>query len=771
MVGEARPLSGRLAVEVTSFIGRRHELAEVKRLLSDGRLVTLIGVGGSGKTRLALRVAAETRRAYTCGVWQVDLGPLTDGALLGHAVADALDLPDQVGHRPEQAVIEYLRDRQVLLILDGCEHLRAACAAFAGDLLRGTDRVRVLCTSRQPLHVAGELVFAVPPLAVPDPERPPPPDAAARYPALRLFVARAAAAAPGFTLTPANQPAVARICAALDGLPLAIELAAAQLRMRSVEQVEAGLADRFRLLSTRHATPARHRTLEATFDWSYALCSPAEQGLWRRLAVFTDGFDDDAVGYVCASGSPPLDVISGLVDKSVLLRTGPGRYQLLDTVREYGLARLRDHAGTGAGDDELVLRRRHRDHYLRLAEQAEADWFGADQEYTYHRIRAEHANLQSALDFCLTTPGEAETGLTLAGTLWFFWAACGYQAEGRHWLERGLAVRTPGGAGPAGSGPAARKAAWALASILVAQGELARARALATRCIADAERAGDGYLVAASLQVRATAALWSDESDRARAVFAEAAARFAALGVVNSNVLMNRAELALTMVMHGELDAAEQMCHQVRDDCVEHGERWGLAWALHVLAVIAGTRGDLAEATGYARECLAIHQAFHNLTGIALVVELLASLDGSPHRTAALHGIADRLWQVLGRRMFGSAYLDAVHREAAGRARHALGDEGYDEGFRFGAGLALDEAVEYGLHDEPAAPWTPGEPELLTPREREVAELLAEGLSNREIAARLVTSQRTAETHVQNILRKLGFTTRAQIADWAADRP
>ncbi len=771
MAGDARPLSGRLAVEVTSFVGRRYELAEVNRLLSTGRLVTLIGVGGSGKTRLALRVAAETRRAYTCGAWQVDLGPLTDGALLGHAVADALDLPDQIGRQPEQAVVEHLRDRQVLLVLDGCEHLREACAAFVGDLLREADQVRVLCTSRQPLHVAGELVFPVPPLPVPDPERSSPPDAGARYPALRLFAARATAAAAGFTLTPANQPAVARICAALDGLPLAIELAAAQLRMRSVEQVEAGLADRFRLLSTRHATPARHRTLEATFDWSYALCSPAERELWRRLAVFTDGFDDDAVGYVCANGSPPLDVISGLVDKSVLLRTEPGRYQLLDTVREYGLARLR--AGTG---DEVALRRRHRDHYLRLAEQAEADWFGADQEYTYHRIRAEHANLQSALDFCLTTPGEAETGLALAGTLWFFWAACGYQAEGRHWLERGLALCTlrgsgPACSGPACSGPAGRKATWALATILVAQGELARARALATRCLADAERAGDEYLVAAALQVRATAALWSDQSDPARALFAEAADRFAALGVVNSNVLMNQAELALTMVMHGELDAAEQMCHRIRDDCTGRGERWGLAWALHVLAVIAGTRGDLVGATGCARECLAIHQAFHNLTGIALVAELLATLDGTPHRTAVLHGIADRMWQVLGRRMFGSAYLDAVHREAAARAREALGDDGYDEAFRFGAGLALDDAVEYGLHDEPAAPRTPGgEPELLTPREREVAELLAEGLSNREIAGRLVTSQRTAETHVQNILRKLGFTTRAQIADWVADR-
>ena len=292
--------SSRLPAEVTEFVGRRQEVAEIKRLLGGARLVTLTGVGGSGKTRLALRVADESLRTFADGVWQVDLAPVTDGSLVEYAVAATLGIRDQSERPLADIVADYLRDRQVLLVLDNCEHVLDGCAAFAGRALRDAAGLRLLCTSRQPLDVVGEHVCTVTPLAYPEAGRAVAPDAVARYPALALFAIRASAVVPGFALTTTNVATVAEICRRLDGLPLAIELAAARLRMVSVDQLAGYLRDGFPALAARAANPVWHRTLESAFGWSYGLCSPRERAVWARVSVFVDSFGLAAAEHVCA---------------------------------------------------------------------------------------------------------------------------------------------------------------------------------------------------------------------------------------------------------------------------------------------------------------------------------------------------------------------------------------------------------------------------------------------------------------------------------------
>ena len=751
---------GWLPAEVTTFVGRRGEVAEVKRLLSAARLLTLTGVGGSGKSRLGLRVAIELRRAYTDGVWYVDLSALSDPSLLGHAIAEALGIPDRSDRPPADVLVDYLRDRQLLLVLDGCEAVLDDCAMVVANALREAPELRILCTSRQRLGILGEHLWTVAPLAVPDPEQPLPAGAASRYPGLSLFLERARAAAADFTMTTDNQAAVLRVCASLDGLPLAIELAAAQLRMLTVEQVAAGLDDRFRLLAARYASPARHRTLEATFDWSFALCSPAEQELWTRLSVFAGTFDAASVDAVCGSG----ECLPALVDKSVLVRED-GRYQLLDTVREYGLGRLRA-LGDGA---EAELRRHHGDHYLAVARKAEHDWFSPRQEQTFRDMLREQPNLRSALEHGLSTPGGAEAALDLAGTLWFLWSACGSLAEGRHWLERALAA-------DGAPGRIRTKALWAAAGVAVAQGDRRHAEELMGEGLAQARGAGDDLAIAYALQVLGTVALWDDDLPGAGDLFANADERYTVLGELNGNVLMNRAQLAMVLASQGELDRAAALCEDVRKACTARGERWALAWALHVLAVVSAARGDIETATEHARYCLRTHHVFNNVTGMAMIMELLAGLalaKDATVRVATLHGVADQLWAALGQPRFGSSpTMEAQHAGCEQHTRRLLGDDGYDSAFSHGRELPLDDAVAYGLgveSDLPAVELDTVPYATLTPREREVAELVSRGLSNKEIAAELVTSQRTAETHVQNILRKLGFTSRAQIASWAGE--
>src|SRR5215469_11893319 len=352
-------VTGNLPAELTSFVGRRHELAEVKRLLADSRLVTLTGIGGVGKTRLALRAAAGLRRAFRDGVWLVRLDQLRDEALLAQAVAGALGLQDRAGYTPAAALAEYLAGRQLLLVLDNCEHLVDAAAKLADQLLRAAGGLRVLATSREALTITAETVLAVPPLPAPDAGERLSVAELERFAAVRLFAERAAQVVPGFAVTEANEAAVAGICRRLEGLPLAIELAAARLPVLSAEQIDERLGDRLGLLTRGGRTrPARQQTLRASVEWSYELCSPAERLLWARCSVFAGGFELDAAEGICADHRLPagdmLELLAALAGKSVLAvehGEGVARYRLPETLREYGQERLQE-----SGED-TVLRR------------------------------------------------------------------------------------------------------------------------------------------------------------------------------------------------------------------------------------------------------------------------------------------------------------------------------------------------------------------------------------------------------------------------------
>ena len=437
----ARRGVGNLPAELTSFVGRRGEVAEVRRLLAESRLVTLTGVGGVGKTRLALRAAARLRRAFRDGVWLVQLDQLREGALVAQAIAGALGLHGRAG-APEEALADYVADRQLLLVLDNCEQLVDAAAKLADLLLRGAAGLRVLATSRESLNIVGETVLPLAPLPAPEARRPLTLAELARFPAVALFADRAGHAVPGFAVTTANMAAVAGICRRVEGLPLALELAAARLRVLSPEQIEARLGDRLGLLTGGcRANPARQQTLRASIEWSYELCSGPERLLWARLSVFAGGFELDAAEGICAddrlAAGDVLDLLAALADKSVLIAEhgegGGVRYRLPETLREYGKERLQE------SGEYPTLRRRHRDWYEQLARQADAGWLSPQMTDRVARLFREHANVQAAQDFCQAEPGEAEAGLRIAMHVWtFYYRNAGYLSEGRYWVGQAL---------------------------------------------------------------------------------------------------------------------------------------------------------------------------------------------------------------------------------------------------------------------------------------------------------------------------------------------
>ncbi|MET0495106.1 MAG: AAA family ATPase, partial [Actinoplanes sp.] len=414
----SRGLLGNLPAEVTSFVGRRHDVTSVRRMLSTSRLVTLTGAGGVGKTRLGQRVGLEVRRAFPDGVWLVELAELRDEDLVAVTVAEALGVREESVRPDAPGLADFLADRRALLILDNCEHLVAACADLAEKLLRACPDLSILVTSRQPLRIAGEATLTVQPLSVPEPDAACTPADLPRYESASLLVERATAVLPGFEVTEANAATIAALCQALEGMPLAIELAVARLRVLTLEQILDRLTDRYRLLTSgaRNA-PARQQTLRALIDWSWELCSERERVLWSRLSVFSGGFELDAAEHIATDETLPaeaiLDLVASLVDQSVISRTGDGpraRYKMLEVVREYGAARLAEAEG------QLVVGRRHSEWYARLAAYGDAQWVSPDQAALMLRLRHEQANLRVALEFAVTE-GPPELALRFAADL------------------------------------------------------------------------------------------------------------------------------------------------------------------------------------------------------------------------------------------------------------------------------------------------------------------------------------------------------------------
>ncbi|MQY13694.1 putative HTH-type transcriptional regulator [Streptomyces sp. RB5] len=688
MCGDDAGFRRRIPTDSALFVGRENELARLANLLGETRLITLTGVGGVGKTRIALRAAETLAEGFRDGARTVALAGLRDPALVVHAVAAALGVTDHTTRPLADVLAAHLSDRRALLVLDTCEHLLDVVADLTARLLRAAPGLHVLTTSRQPLGVPGERLLVVEPLS-------------ADTDAVTLFTERAAAA--GFTLDPDHRPAAEEICRRLEGLPLAVELAAGRLRTQTPAEVLERLDDRFRELTDDRTDGAardpRHRALRTAVGWSHELCTPAERLLWARLSVFAGDFSLEAAEAVC--GGEELEdidqLIGGLVEKSVLARlAGRDRYRMLDTIRAYGGDWLR------ALGEETDQRVRHRDWCLELAETGESQWWGPGQADVFRHTAGEHEQLRAALDFCLTTPGHEQVGLRLAGALWFYWAGCGLLGEGRYWLDRTLAldpIRTPDRA----------KALWVCGYVAVLQGDTESAVRLLEECRAQALRTGDDRALAYAVHRLGCARLINDEHAAAEPLFEDALHRYAELAELNSNVVMARVELAMSVAFQGRLAAAVNLCEEARYICEVYGERWTKAYALYVLSFAELSAGRLPEATALARECLRVNHEFRDLVGLVLPLELLAliaALEGEGRRAAALQGAASGIWRRVGVPLFGSAYFNHPHERGVRLARELLGDRGYTDAAREGAALCLDDAVGVAL-GEPRLPEVP----------------------------------------------------------------
>lgn len=764
-----RSVGHRLPADLTSFEGRRSDLSNVKQLLAETRLLTLTGFGGVGKTRIALRAARELARTSADGAAWVELAPLRDPALLRQTVVEALDMGDLPGRDTWSVALDHLAERRVLLVLDNCEHLQADVAELVDEMLRQAPGLRILATSRQVLGVPGETVLCVSPLPVPPVERADEPGVASLYPSLALFRERATAVIPDFELTPANQKAAVELCRKLEGIPLAIELAAVKLRVLGLDDLVSRLDARLDVL--RHSTrtgPARHRTIEATIDWSYDLCTEDERMLWARSSIFVGGFSVEAAEDVCSGGALPraavLDVIEGLVEKSVLTRAdtqGRVRFGMLEPLREHGLARLRD---LGEYDEQV---HRHLEWVEELLREACLQWFGPTQEQWCTTLRLEQANIRAAAEHCLGHPECVERVLPMLGEPWFLWVAL-FLDEGRQWLERAVA------ANPDPTPPRA-VALGTLAYIASLQGDWPRADEAAELAREIGIASGEPRIEAYSVHMAGLASLFNDNA-RSRHRLAVAMDLYDGHDVLDDHMVALRIQLALAQLFGGQLDAARAHFDWCRDLCTLTGERWLLSYALYGLGFIEKLEGRTELAIELAREALEIKWFFRDLCGLSTTMDLLAwaQVDAGRFQDAAcLLGAADSLWTSFGVRLFGSAdWLENMH-VAEQSARDQLGPRVFDAAFHAGAALERGAAITLALGraEVPTATDLAGqEPVRLTRREEQISLLIAEGLSNRAIAERLVISPRTAEGHVENLLAKLGFHSRSQIATWVGER-
>ena len=735
-----------LPLQLTSFVGREREMAEVRRLLGANRLLTLTGTGGCGKTRLALQVAAEVlairSEEYSDGVWLVELAPLTDPALVAQTVAFTLGLREVPGEPILTTAQRYLKPKHLLLVLDNCEHLLDTCAYLVEALLRACSQLRVLATSREMLGVAGEAVWRVPSMAAPDPRELPPLDELARYESVRLFVERVKLIHPDFAVMGQNGLAVAQICWRLDGFPLAIELAAASLAALSVEQVATRLSDRFRLLTGGSRTALRRQqTLRATIDWSYLLLSEPEKVLLRRLAVFAGGWSLEAAESVCEGegivSEDVLDLLSGLVRKSLVAveeRGAEDRYRLSETIRQYAAEKLSDPGESAA------VRDRHRDWCLGLVGSLEAGGFvGSDCGVLLDQMEVEHDNLRAALAWCLeTNPG---AGLRLAAGqaprqwagVWALWLLRGYPTEGRRWLHDLLDAapeRTP-----------TRSVALTAASWLaVDQGDVAEAESLAEEALAIARETGDRVSTAVALLSLAEAAALRDDYARARTLLEEARAIGLSVGVVD---VAGRAMQGLGVVAfwEGDEQEAEARYEEALSLCCEGGAALIAAFVLANLGILAGFRGDHTRARACLEESIAILRKARALAalgvylfnqgyfeglagsyarGVELLHESLRLLQRQGHgpRLAwALYylGVVEVRCGLLARgvrlmaagsgagpSVWGAKRQRIEHEpEAALRAARAeLGEEAFARAWAEGQAMSLEQAVEYALQDE-----------------------------------------------------------------------
>lgn len=750
---------GNLPVEVTNFVGRRAEAAQLKRALEGHRAVTLTGTGGVGKTRLALRVAADTHRAFDDGVWFVELDDVSDGALLASTVLGGLGLRDDGGRTAQAQLIDHFRGARALILLDGCDRLVDACARLVATLLQAAPDLRVLSTSRRPLHIAGEAVLPVGPLPVPV-EADSTASALAQCDAVALFADRAAAIRPGFALSDANAPAVARICRQLDGLPMAIEFAADRVDVLSLDHLAERLDDAYGLLVTgKRTAPERQRTLRALVESSYTLCTADEQMLWSRLAVFTGRFDLDAIEEVCACGpitaESVLGLVTGLVDKSVLTRdehASGSWYRLPRLLREYARGDLQP--------DWTDLRERHAHWCVRLAERAADGLLSPKADYWVGRVRGNHANIRAALEFCLEEASRQTCALRLASALWHYWIMAGRVEEGRAWLGRALET--------GGQETVERALALAAAAYLAVIDGDDRAGALLEEGLAIERRLTDPALSGNLYFVAGLAEVQRDDVAAARVHLEDALAHWRRTDDV-MGVSRTLALLALVCLLDEDTPKAVAYAEEFAWEADAPGDNWGLAYIHGIFALAALRDGDLARSLDEQRRAAALARRYEDQFGMVWCVQsgaLILAASGSPEEAALLLGTAEE------HRGFTLVPMRELRRACAKAVRSEIGERRFAELERQGRGMTLAQAVDVVL-DRPAeatGDQASRDDTGLSKREWEVAALIGEGRSNKEIAAALVISTRTAEGHVHGILAKLGLVSRAQVAAWMTER-
>ncbi|WP_216695358.1 LuxR C-terminal-related transcriptional regulator [Dietzia psychralcaliphila] len=750
-----------LPLEVTSFIGRSDELSDLENISRRSSLVTLTGTGGVGKTRLAIRLAAARAHEYPDGVQFVRLTDVSEDSLVEQFVERALRPDGNPGAQNSRSLIDILSGKRVLIVLDNCEHVLIGAARLAHEVIHRAPGVHVLATSRESLKVLGEHVFEVPPLSA-SPNRTDGTRAhgeLTKSEAVQLFMDRADSASPGFSASTQDLDAIARLCKRLDGLPLAIELAAVRVRALSPTDL-LYRHEAFLDLLTGGNTGAdlRHQTLRGAIKWSFELCSDKEQELWTRLSLFAGGFEVDAVEKVCTDGmirrnDVPI-VLSGLVDKSVLSAAytdGRVRYRMLESIRQFGLEMLNRSPQVDA------WRQRHLSFYLSLAELSERQTFGAEASEANTRLQRERANLESAITYCLSNANQYRSGMKLVGTLWFFWNAQGHLRAGQFWLSRILkADSTPS--------PERAKCLWVLGWFEMIQGNIQDARNRLNEAISTAEIVHDRESRALAMQFLGTVEHIEGNPERAVELLDFSISEHGAQQVRGSLPILGIVQKAFIYCLTESSDLAVELSEAAISASLDGGEQFAASWAMWTKGMAHWSLGEYSEAKNSLLRAIQIKRELHDWLGVSVCLDVLAWVavrNGEMAKAATLWGEGRFLYGEMGSiPLFGSAKHVEIREAHQAEAKAALGPEKFAKYFE-----NASQGVDLTGTDQ-TRPVTTADSVTLTNREREISELVAREMSNKEIAAQLVLSVRTVEGHVQNILKKLGFRSRQQLCRW-----
>ena len=744
---------------LSGLVARRHEIEDAKRALTQSRMVTLTGPGGVGKTRLTLELAFRMRPAFADGVW---LTPLSDLRLdagvedIGAAMVQSLGMTDQSARAQREKLLAFLQGQQALIVLDNCEHVLTPLRTLLPDLLNAAPHLKVIATSREPIGVPGEVVLPVRPLSVPAPQTSV--GELVMDGSVALLVERARAVDPDFEITEENAHAVIELCGLLEGLPLAIELAAVKLRTLTVEQMVRRFGHRLTSLAGPGAGASpRHQSLRALVEWSYELCSERGQVLWRRLSVFPSDFDLELAEAVCAfdglTGDEIMDALDRLVGQSILLTNREGevmRYRLLAPLREVA-AQLAEQA-----DETAELERRHRDAMLHRAEEMLARWCGPDQPNLLAQMRRDHPSYVAALQWCADSEDEGLAGLHLLSMLRYHWLSGGSLAEGRMRIEAMLATHVE-------PSVARTECLWLLIWIVLLQGDHTGARSL----LGELEFAAELPTNSLSVHLRhwqGLLALFSGSPEEAIGHFRSAVEGHHLADDLYLE-LTARYMLASALVLADRPEEALEVSTTTVEMCERCGDRSARVYAMWAMAVAQWQQGQLEEAESIAHLVLRLLSVLHDPICVALTTSLLSWVASDQRRTRAAGALlvaAGRVWRSLGTSLdaFGPQLLGWAERRMPRSASSVM------QATNVRPMRDLDDVIDLGLGLGSVPVERRAVQGPLTKRELEVAALIEAGLSNREIAERLVVSKRTVDGHVERILAKLGFTSRSQVAAW-----